>query len=261
MEIQGFPLEVKTSEILEAHDWEVTNQASYLDSETGKNRTLDIIAEKTVVLNSKWGFDIWICVECKKVTKPWVFYATDLDLTKEELRRKIVSSTHFSMNKLAYKRGKLDGFSNLVIGQFLLQNLYPQSIFKKLAHNSFEPFTEGKGLSIYTARMQVCNMILYLEKSGVDALSIIDSPYFLLYVPVIVVDGRLYVYEDGQLNSIEGLYYHVPYYKSSFIIEVVTAKSFEKYLNNLEQLILKFKSARAMTDKFTVSQNQSMSQK
>jgi hypothetical protein len=46
MQIQGFPLEVKTSEILEAHGWEVTNQASYLDLETRKNRTIDILAEK-----------------------------------------------------------------------------------------------------------------------------------------------------------------------------------------------------------------------
>lgn len=66
MEKQGFPLEIKTSEILDAHGWEVTNQASYLDSESGKNRTIDIVAERNVILNSKWGFDVWICIECKK---------------------------------------------------------------------------------------------------------------------------------------------------------------------------------------------------
>jgi hypothetical protein len=88
MEIQGFPLEVNTSKILEAHGWEVTNQSSFLDAEIGRNRTLDIIAEKNVVLDSKWTFDIWLCVECKKSNKPWVFYSTNLDLSKEEIRRK-----------------------------------------------------------------------------------------------------------------------------------------------------------------------------
>jgi hypothetical protein len=243
MELQGFPLEVKTSRILEAHGWEVTNQTSYLDAESGKNRTLDVIAEKNVILNSKWGFDIWLCVECKKVTKPWVFYSTNFDLTKEELRRKVVSSTHFSMNKLAQKRGNFNRFANLVLGHFLLKSRYPQSIFNKLAHNSFEPFTDGKNRSIHKARMQVCNMVLYLETSAsIDTLSMINSPYFLLYVPVIVVDGNLYVYENDQLNSVDGLYYHVPYYHASFIIEIVTAKTFEKYLDNLEQLMVNFKT-------------------
>jgi hypothetical protein len=242
MEEQGFPLEIKTSEILEAHGWEVTNQASYLDLESGKSRTIDIIAEKNVVLDSKWSFDVWLCVECKKVTKPWVFYAKDLDLSKEELRRKVVSSTHFSMNKSAYKRGNFDRLSNLVMGQFLLKNRYPQSIFRKLANNSFEPFTEGKGLSIHKARMQVCNAILDLErKMGIDTLSMVTLPYCVLYMPAIVVDGRLYQYENSQLSSTEGLHYHVTYENASFIIEVVTAKSVEKHLSNLEQSMLKFK--------------------
>jgi hypothetical protein len=243
MEKQGFPLEIKTSEILEAHGWEVTNQASYLDSETGKNRTIDIVAEKNVILNSKWGFDVWICIECKKVTNPWVFYTKDLDLNKEELRRKVVSSTHFSANPSAHKKGNFERLSNLVIGQFLLQGRYPQSIFKNLAHNSFEPFVEGKGLSIHKARMQVCNMILHLEKNvNIEALSMIDSPYFILYIPLIVLNGRLYVYQNRKLNGAEGLNYHVSYFNASFVIEIVTAKSFEKYLDNLEQIMLRFKS-------------------
>lgn len=243
MMIQGFPLEVKTSEILEAHGWEVTNQASYLDLETGKNRTIDIMAEKNVSLGSKFAFDIWICIECKKVAKPWVFYTTDLDLSKEGLRRKIVSSTHFSVNKSAQKRENLDKLIKLVTGHFLLESYYSKSIFKKLAHSSFEPFTNGEGLSIHKARMQVCNMVLYLEKNvGVDALSMIYSPYLLLYLPVIVVDGRVFFYQNNQLNSIEGLHYHVPYYQASFVIDVITANSFEKYLNNLEQLMLNFKT-------------------
>lgn len=243
MEKQGFPLEIKTSEILEAHGWEVTNQASYLDLELGKNRTIDIVAEKNVILNSKWGFDIWICIECKKVKNPWVFYTTDLDLNKEELRRKVVSSTHFSVNQSAHKKGNMERLSNLVIGQFLLQDHYTQSIFKKLAHNSFEPFVEGKGLSIHKARMQVCNMVLHLEKNvSIEALSMIDSPYFILYIPIVVLNGRLYAYQNSKLNGIEGLNYHVSYFNASFVIEIVTAKSFEKYLDNLEQIMLRFKS-------------------
>ena len=102
MTIQGFPLEVKTSEILEGHGWTVTNQASYLDMETKKNRTLDILAEKNIYYASNLVFDIWLCVECKKVTKPWVFYTTDLNLNMPEYYRKLVSSTHFSMMQTVF---------------------------------------------------------------------------------------------------------------------------------------------------------------
>jgi hypothetical protein len=243
MEIQGFPLEVNTSRTLETHGWEVTNQPSYLDVESGKNRTLDMIAEKNVFLDRKWSFDIWLVVECKKSDKPWVFYSTNLDLTKEENRRKIVSSTHFSVNKLAQKRGNFNKFTNLVFGQFLLKNRYPQSIFNKIAYNSFEPFTDGKNRNIHKARMQLCNMVLYLENSiSVDVLSMVNLPYFLLYIPVIVFDGNLYVYENDQLWSSEGLYYHVPYYHNSFIVEVVKAKALEKYLANLERIMGNFKN-------------------
>lgn len=46
---QGFPLEVRTSEILEAHDWEITNQFGYLDHEEKKQRTVDILARKNIL--------------------------------------------------------------------------------------------------------------------------------------------------------------------------------------------------------------------
>jgi hypothetical protein len=147
------------------------------------------------------------------------------------------------MNKGAQKRGNFNKFTNLVVGHFLLRSRYPQSIFNKMAYNSFEPFTEGKNRNIHKARMQVCNMVLYLENSlGTDVLSMVNSPYFLLYIPAIVFDGDLYVYENSQLSSSEGLYYHVPYYHNSFVIEIVTARAFEKYLDNLEQIMVNFKT-------------------
>lgn len=239
MEKQGFPLEVNTSRILEAHGWEVTNQPSYLDFETRKTRTLDILAEKNVVLGSKLTLDIWLCVECKKVSNPWVFYAADLDLSKEELRRKIVSSTHFS----ATKKGNPQKLSGIVFNNFILKNRYPESIFSKLAYNSFEPFTGGKGLSIQKARMQVSNMVYYLETSlGNELTSTMNTPYFLLYIPVIVLEGNLFVYEDDQLTRSDGLFYHLSRFQATYVIDVVRAVTFEKYLDNLEQMMSKFQA-------------------
>jgi len=243
MEKQGFPLEIKISEIIEAHGWAVANQASYTDLETKKSRTIDILAERNVYYASNLVFDIWLCVECKKVKKPWVFYTTDINVQIPRFQREIISSTHFSINKVAKKGSNFERISKVILGSFILQSCYSQSIFKKLAHNSFEPFTKGEGVSIHKARMQVSNMILDLEKNvSSDTLSMITVPYLILYLPVIVVDGKVFVFQNNQLTEVEGLHYHVSYHQSSFIIDVVTAKSFEKYLSNLEQFISNFKA-------------------
>jgi len=99
MKKQGFPLEVRTSEILKAHDWEVTNQAAYTDIEKGKHRTVDIVAEKNVFYKpNELGFDIRFVIECKRTTKSWVFYSSDIDLDKEEIRRKFVPGNQLDIN-------------------------------------------------------------------------------------------------------------------------------------------------------------------
>jgi hypothetical protein len=243
MEQQGFPLEVRTSELLKAHNWEVTNQAAYSDTESGKIRTIDLIAEKNVIeIPSKLTFDIWLFIDCKRTSKPWVFYASDLDLEKEETHRKVVSSTQFFINNLAYQKGKADALNDLIVGQFLLQAKMSQPIFHKLAYSSFVPFTKGKGMSIHKARMQVCNAILDFEENislSIDQL--IDFPYGILFVPVIALEGKLLVYEDGKLDAADGLYYHVPYHDSAFMIEIVKTDFLETYLKNIEHLIASFK--------------------
>lgn len=243
MEKQGFPLEVKTAEILQRHNWEITNQASYLDMESKKNRTLDIIAEKNVFLEpSTLGFDIWLFIECKKVSKPWVFYASDIDLTEEDVRRKVVSSTQNFVNNLAYQKRKQDQIMDVIVRQFLMQNKIPMSVFGKLAYSSFEPFTEGKGQSIHKARMQVCNAILDVQsKMDSEVIPHIDFPYGILFLPIIVLEGQLLIYENGTLDFADGLYYHVPYHDSAFMIEIITTKIMETYLKNIEQLIANFK--------------------
>lgn len=243
MDEQGFPLEVKTSEILQAHNWEITNQASYIDIESRKNRTLDIIAEKNVFLKqSTLAFDIWLFIECKKVSKPWVFYTSDIDLNNGEIRRKVVSSTQFFVNSLSYQKRKQNMIMDIIVRQFLLQNKIPKSVFGKLAYSSYEPFTEGKGQSIHKARMQVCNAILDIQSMmDSEVLPQIDFPYGILLLPIIILDGQLLIYENGELDFTNGLYYHVQYHGSAFMIEIVTAKFLETYLKNIEQIITNFK--------------------
>jgi len=238
MEKQGFPLEVQTSQILEAHGWEVTNQAAYLDYEEKKYRTVDIIAEKNILLTPKLTLDLWLVIECKKSTKPWVFYASDFDLNKPETRRKAVSSTQFFISQLAYQKKLHKKLLNLV-NQFMLENHFLSPIFGKLAHIPFEPFTEGQGGSIHKATMQVCNAILDLENRRFQEFEL-PTPYGIIFMPLIVLDGRLYTYKNEKLNSEDALNYYATYADSAFMLEIVTKGFLNAYLELIEAQIKNF---------------------
>jgi hypothetical protein len=241
MNERGFPLEVKTSEFIKTHGWEVTNQAAFFDAEKGKNRTIDLVAEKNIVQEPMMVFDIWLVVECKRTTKPWVFYTSNLKTSIEEVHRKVVSSSQFSMNNIAYQKKTHTVLSELIVNNFVLRHKLAPPIFGKLAYSSFEPFTNGKELSIHKARMQLCNAILYFEKElDQDRMRDMHMPYGILFIPIIVLDGQLYTYENNELSPAEGLYYYVTYHGSAFMIDIVTTDFLSSYLNNLEGIITNF---------------------
>lgn len=241
MNKQGFPLEVQTSEALQSFGWDVNNQVFYQDSESIKNRTLDIVAEKNIILRSNLGFDVWLFIECKKVNKPWVFYTKNIDATNEEIVRTFSSSTQFFINNLAYQNHKNEEVMNY-IQNFIFKNKLQNLFSNKIAFNTFEPFTEGNGMSIHKARMQLSNSILDLSrKMDGEILPNISFPYGILFLPIIVLDGQLLIYEKDQLNFGESVNYHLFYSGSSFIIEIITAKKLVSYLENLEKIINNFK--------------------
>jgi hypothetical protein len=241
MEKQGFPLEVKTSEILKTRNWEVTNQAAYLDIEKGKHRTVDIVAEKNVSSEpNRLAFDVWLVAECKRSTKPWVFYSSDFDLNNEETRRKFVSSSQFSLNSFACQTESHNSVT-VITNEFLFKRRLASPIFGKIGNASFEPFTDGKGMSIHKAQMQVCSAILYLDKQLDSMTDVTESPYGIYFVPIIVVDGKLYTYENKKVRPTEGLYYYATFYDSAFMIEILTIDFLERYLDVLERNIRDFK--------------------
>lgn len=239
IEAQGFPLEVETSEVLEAHGWEITNQVAYMDYEKKKYRTVDILAEKNVLLKpSKLAFDVYLVIECKKSTNPWVFYASNFDLNKPEIGRKAVASTQFFICQLAYQK-KSHKRLGLMINQFMFQNHLFSPIFGKLAHIPFEPFTKGQGRNIHKATMQVCNAILDLEDRRFREVEF-TFPYGIIFIPLIVLEGHLYTYKNEKLNSEDSVYYYATYADSSFMLEIVTNGFLNTYLELFEDQIKNF---------------------
>jgi hypothetical protein len=149
------------------------------------------------------------------------------------------------MNTIACQKGFHDKLIELISNQFLLKNKFVPSVFKKLAYIPFEPFTNGEGMSVHKARMQVCNAILDIDENFAENWGgTIDFPYGIIFVPIIVLDGQLCTYEDSKLEKTDGLYYYVTCYGSSFMIDVVISDFFENYLDNIEKTISRFREEK-----------------
>jgi len=81
LEEHGFPFEVELSEFLRQKGWIVKNQSLYIDGETGKYRTVDMVASK--LIRSEPPIDVVLIIECKKSEKPWLFYLPQQESTNE----------------------------------------------------------------------------------------------------------------------------------------------------------------------------------
>lgn len=76
----GYPLEVEVTLALESSEWNVLNQEGYIDPETKKWRTIDILATKSIELSGSVykRLHLSLAIECKKIEgKPWVFWVRD----------------------------------------------------------------------------------------------------------------------------------------------------------------------------------------
>jgi len=243
MDRQGFPLEVRVTEMLKSHGWSVDNQEAYFDEETGKQRTVDIVSIKDVdVIPSEkdWAFQIRLVAECKKCGKPWVFYVSDMNRNQIEQRLAVDARIHIDgVGQLLYDKDKGPRDIPKDIGYTtLFSHALFRPVFDRLANIAYEPFTNGKGNSIHKARMQVCSAMMDLKhKLEQDTVEIL---HYILIKPVIILDGQLYAYQDQDLSRSEGLYYSVSHHDSRYMIEVVTVDFLQTYLKEIENNISDF---------------------
>lgn len=246
LEKHGFPLEVKITELLEAKGWEITNQATFQDIETKKFRTVDIVAQKNLLLKpDDTSIELLLVIECKsspKKSKPWISYASPYNLNEDEMRRKTVASSQFMASSIAYQRKYSDEIINKIVNGFLLGNHFKAPILSKLGYIPFEAFTKGETKSIHKATMQVCNAILYYE-SRIDEERF-EFPFGMLLMPIIVTNEHLYTYDGNQLNREDGLFYYVTYANSAFMFEVLSENFVTPYLDFLDNQIARFQKSQ-----------------
>jgi len=244
LEKHGFPLEVRTTKMLGAKGWEITNQATFQDIETKKFRTVDIIAQKNLFLKpDDISIELFLVIECKRhpeKPKPWVFYASHYDLNDDEMKRKTMASSHFTVSSIAHQRKFSDKITNM-IRRFVVTH-FRAPIFGKLGYIPFEAFTKGQTQSIHKATMQVCNATFDYE-DRIDE-SGFEFPFGMLFIPVIVTDEHLYTYDGKQLNREEGLFYYVTYADSAFMFEVLAEDFVSLYLDSLDNQIVEFQRSK-----------------
>ncbi|MGD0160026.1 MAG: hypothetical protein ABSB89_06990 [Candidatus Bathyarchaeia archaeon] len=239
MEKQGFPLEIRVTEMLKAHGWSVYNQEPYFDRNTNKQRTIDIEGIRSIDLpKGEWVFQVRLIIECKKCSKPWVFYVSDI--SRDEIRNELPFYTKIysdSSNQLDFPKNQIQ--TDDYVPQILFKKELEQLIFEKLARIAYEPFTDGKGNSIRRARTQVCNAIIDLKRDLAQSMGV-EIPHYMLFKPIIILDGQLYTYQEENLIKKKGLYYYVRFYDETFIIEVVTIGFLNEYLTKIENNINNF---------------------
>ena len=89
IEETGFTLESYTANLLAKHDWAVWTNFHFQDPDTGKDRELDILAEKEEFLEEQMmDLTFHLIIECKKTDEfAWVFFPWTRDTKDIELSR------------------------------------------------------------------------------------------------------------------------------------------------------------------------------
>jgi hypothetical protein len=238
----GYPLEIKVTLALGSKGWNVLNQEGYIDVETNKWRTIDILASESIELSKSIykRLHLSLAIECKKISgKPWVFYLRDkkslgifepfasLELIKLESKPSI---NPLHLEKLA------DCFH------------YYSPDFSKAAVISYEPFQKTEKSVILEAKTQVIKFLSYyrerirnffLQEEDINLISII--------YPLIIVDGDLFEveFEDETPKLIRSNYIQ---YLTSFrtpssenhVIDIMKIDFLKEYLDIVEEKARQF---------------------
>ncbi|MGA2683222.1 MAG: hypothetical protein ABSF44_15655 [Candidatus Bathyarchaeia archaeon] len=246
----GIPLEIKTSLDL-SQKWDhITNQDTYVDSETNKLREIDISAYSSQIPAQDIEFEPNFVIECKKSEKyAWVFFTQpkpsdfdinefagqfldDLQMATKDVYRSEIRDIVFKNIKLHYdeQRKCAVTFQDFKIGEVKSQ------------------FREQQN-EINEARQQLKGYIAWAMRQDVDFWKPI-TPYSIeMYFPCIVFKGRLYegVVKGDDVSLVEAKHlvfstlYKSNYspYERNMLIDVVREDFFESYQELIMQDVRK----------------------
>jgi|GEM_PF-6471436 len=245
----GFPLELMIGKILNERNWEYSIGNIYRDFETGKYRESDIVANKPIN-----GFSVHLSIECKKSDdKQIILYAPDKIKLNSKTRRLI---------KLF---PKLKSLSENYKYKNILEELKELSLFNKNV-----PFAKSlivtKGDVVTSDNVNYLSSINGLIKNSIHIAShgYLDHNLRTLFLHIMVFDGRLFQLSDSKTEDFDlkeilyGQYQYEHHFQfeshyndmandeivsaankfgSLYIVEIMSPKYFEDYVNNLEKII------------------------
>ena len=246
MEKSGYPLEIKATLILESNGWNVLNQEGYLDVETDMWRTINILATKYTNIPNSSVYErmlMILTVECKKSSKPWVFWVRD----KKGLRT-FDPIAAYGLIKLESK----PLFHPLHFEKLVDCFHYYFQEFGKIGVIPCEPLTKGKS-SIFEAKNQVIKSLLYERERYRKFLSMQEArekvranlkiaDFVLVVYPLVIFDGHLYELEYIRDKPKLTLSKYIQYLTSfgfptaeKFVIDIVEIGFLKEYLRVLDK--------------------------
>ena len=244
----GYPLEIKVTLTLESRKWNVLNQEGYRDPESGKWRTIDILATKAIELSSSSSYrrlHTSLLIECKKMETSWVFW-----VRQKRTMRIFDPIVAYGLIK-SESKPQLDPLQfEKLAGCFH----YYRSEFDKVALISIEPWKKGKE-ALFEAKNQVIKCLLYkrerlrdflLREQVLGKIGVIKEKMGImsLFFPVIIVDGLLYemefLDEEPKLKPVNYIQYLTSFgvlEPEYFVIDIVRIDFLEKYLDIIEETV------------------------
>ena len=232
----GYPLEIEIGGILRKSGWLVINQCPYLDKETKKVRTADILAIKMNFPSAKLGLPLLI--ECKKSEKhEWVFHTQQ----KENEFLPLLGTLLDVVKKI----------TNPAISDKLQELLTNASIGDLLGLDTRSSRLLGKltGLHVLNknTKIGVFNVVPNSKDDFFEATQQINSEIenlseamkaFIIF-PIIVFDGDMYeFYEEGgamkilPINHVQHILFRPKL--SPYLIDVVKKSYFSEFLKTIE---------------------------
>ena len=238
----GFPLEVLIATELENNKWIVYNSSLYRDDETPKSRELDIHAvnvdfsfanriHRKMREGNENKLISHLIIQCKKTDKPWVFF------NNGSISWPQIPMVNFKCQKEEFHGMLFDDLKKFGFKKHRYQNA-------KLHKSYHESFNDSKNSSrIYESLITVNKALRYFKKTyGIGGYSL------HLFVPIVVIEGTLWsasVKKNNNLSlkSVDRIFVvfnqlSLPdkkntSYEEEQIVEVITRKSFSKYLTEI----------------------------
>jgi len=189
----GIPLQIYSSVILNKLGWYVKQNSFYnLFNKKGESeREIDVIAERESFLNR---FNDILILECKKSTKPWVFF-----------KQGRIGENPFVVTAISKEKFRIYDF---IKSQFKRFHYLDKNVYTYF-HTAFfkENDKEEQYSPIHKAIKQALGGFNFIANQNADffAKNIVTTDGCFLY-PIIVLDGKLIsadVKEDGEIDMEE----------------------------------------------------------